>query len=101
LQEREQRALSLVKEIDEKVMSGKLFLSTANTGGIKLEWSSRLRTCAGRAHWTKCKSRPLDTTVPKDQHTLKIELSTKIITDERICLKYGADNREIEGYVGS
>jgi hypothetical protein len=94
-------ALNLVQEIDEKVMSGKLYLSTANSGGIKIEWSSRLRTCAGRAHWTKVKSRPLDTGPPKDQHTLKIELSTKIITDERTTFKGDTDDREIEGYISS
>jgi hypothetical protein len=75
-------ALDLVKEIDEKVMGGRLSTSTASTGGVRMEWSSRLRTYAGRAHWTKVRSRPLDTAPDKDQHNLRIELSTKIITDE-------------------
>ena len=81
LQAREQLALDLVREIDDKVMGGKLSASTATTGGVKLVWSTRLRTAAGRAHWTRVKSRPLDDQT-KDQHNLKIELSTKIITSE-------------------
>jgi SprT-like family len=81
VQEREQMAMDLVRAIDEKVMEGKLAASTATTGGVKLVWSTRLRTAAGRAHWIRTKG-------TKDginkQHDLKIELSTKIITDEGI-----------------
>jgi hypothetical protein len=83
LQVREQLALDLVREIDDKVMGGELSTSTTTTGGVKLMWSTRLRTAAGRAHWTKIKSHPLGDQA-KDQHNLKIELSTKIITNERI-----------------
>jgi hypothetical protein len=83
LQAREQLALDLVREVDDKVMGGKLSASTITTGGVKLIWSTRLRTAAGRAHWTRVKSRPLDDQT-KDQHNLKIELSTKIITSEGI-----------------
>lgn len=81
IQAREQLALDLVREIDEKVMGGELSASTETTGGVKLIWSTRLRTAAGRAHWTRVKSRPLGDQT-KDQHNLKIELSTKIITSE-------------------
>jgi hypothetical protein len=81
LQAREQLALDLVREIDDKVMGGKLSASTTTTGGVKLLWSARLRTAAGRAHWTRVKSRPLSDQT-QDQHDLKIELSTKIITSE-------------------
>jgi hypothetical protein len=80
LQTREQLAVDLVRDIDEKVMAGKLSASTLTTGGLKLEWSTRLRTAAGRAHWSRAKSRPLGQT--EEQHNLKIELSTKIITSE-------------------
>ena len=81
LQAREQIALDLFQEIDDKVMGGKLSASTTTTGGVKLEWSTRLRTAAGRAHWTRVKSCPLGDEI-KEQHNLKIELSTKIITTE-------------------
>ena len=81
IQAREQIALDLLREIDDKVMGGKLSASTTTTGGVKLEWSTRLRTAAGRANWTRVKSRPLADEI-KDQHNLKIELSTKIITTE-------------------
>jgi predicted SprT family Zn-dependent metalloprotease len=59
-------------------MSGKLAAATTSTGGIKLIWSTKLRTAAGRAHWTRVK-RPLG---GQGQHDLKIELSTRIITSE-------------------
>jgi len=80
LQIREELAIDLVRAIDGQVMGGKLSASTSATGGVKLEWSSRLRTAAGRAHWNRVKSRPLGET--PEQHNLKIELSTKIITSE-------------------
>ena len=58
-------------------MQGKLAKATELTGGVKLIWSTRLRTAAGRAYWTRQKGM-------KDQHNLQIELSTRIITDEGI-----------------
>jgi len=61
-------------------MGGKLSASTSTTGGVKLEWSTRLRTAAGRAHWSRAQSPPLGQA--EEQHNLKIELSTKIITSE-------------------
>jgi SprT-like family len=82
---REQLALDLVHEIDEKVMGNRLSAGTVTTGGIKLEWSTRLRSAAGRAHWSRVKLRPVNVT--EDQHNLKIELSSKIITDEGRLLK--------------
>lgn len=61
-------------------MEGKLANATESTGGVNLLWSTRLRTAAGRAHWTRQRGM-------KDQHNLQIELSTKIITDEGTVLK--------------
>jgi len=78
LQDREHLATTLLTAIDQKVMSGKLSTATASTGGLKLIWSTKLRTAAGRAHWTRVK-RPLGT---EEQHDVKIELSTRIITSE-------------------
>lgn len=75
MQVREKMAQDLLDEIDEKVMDGKLGFATETTGGVKLVWSTRLRSAAGRAHWTRQKGR-------KDEHNLQIELSTKLITDE-------------------
>jgi hypothetical protein len=80
LETRERIAIDLVRAIDEQVMGGKLAASTSATGGVKLEWSTRLRTAAGRAHWSRARSRSLGQT--EEQHNLKIELSTKIITSE-------------------
>jgi hypothetical protein len=68
-------AQDLLDEIDLKVMQGELAKATESTGGVKLVWSTRLRTAAGKAHWIRQKG-------TKDQHNLQIELSTKIITDE-------------------
>lgn len=79
VQVREKLAEDLVRRIDQKVMRGKLATATSTTGGIKLEWSTRLRTAAGKAHWTRVKC-PSDRN--EEQHNLKIELSSKIITNE-------------------
>jgi hypothetical protein len=96
LQTREQLALDLVRDIDEKVMGGQLSASTSTTGGVKLEWSTRLRTAAGRAHWSRMKSSPLGKTEQtEEQHNLKIELSTKIITSEGPSAFNPANNRKI------
>lgn len=84
-------------------MEGKLAASTKNMGGVKVVWSTRLRTAAGRAHWTRVKGRPLDT-ADEEQHNLKIELSTKIITDEGINSEYrsfGLIVRKVTRYVGT
>jgi predicted SprT family Zn-dependent metalloprotease len=70
-------------------MEGKLAASTTRTGGVKLVWSTRLRTAAGRAHWTRANSRPLSEM--EDQHNLKIELSAKIITSEGNSAKTNGD----------
>jgi predicted metal-dependent hydrolase len=78
LRDREHLATTLLAAIDQTVMSGKLAAATISTGGLKLIWSTKLRTAAGRAHWTHVK-RPLG---GQEQHDLKIELSTRLITSE-------------------
>jgi len=81
-QKREQLARSLVKEIDDKVMEGKLAASTAATGGIKLIWCGRLRSAAGNAHWTPARGVPAHNGIT--QHNLRIKLSPSILIDEGI-----------------
>jgi len=79
VQRRQQLALDLVQAIDEQVMGGKLSAATASTGGIRLIWSSKLRTAAGKAHWNRVQ---LPMGEERNQHHLKIELSPKLITSE-------------------
>ena len=74
-QQREKLAQELLNEIDSRIMKGQLATATKVTGGVKLVWSTRLRTAAGRAHWTRHRG-------VEGQHNLQIELSTKIITNE-------------------
>jgi len=72
-------------ELDEKVGAGQVQRMAASTGGIKLEWSKKLNTTAGRAHWrregTKVQSED-GTFVTMYKHTASIELAEKIIDDE-------------------
>lgn len=98
-QRREKLALELVKEIDDKVMEGKLTQSTAMTGGIKLVWCGRLRSAAGNAHWTPTRGIPLHNRVA--QHNLRVKLSPSIITDEGIIFTYNSDLRQITEYISS
>ena len=76
---RQQMAIDFVHEIDKKVMDGKLARATSHTGGVKLVWNTRFRTCAGQACWKQVKDRNAGTC--KDH--LEIKLSTRLVTDER------------------
>ena|SRR5271156_3544885 len=97
LKSREQIAIDFVREIDDKVMDGKLGQATGATGGVKLVWSTRFRTCAGRAHWKNVKDRNAGTS--KDH--LEITLSTRLLTDEGLSHQYCSYGRKASEYIGT
>ena len=72
-------------EIDQKMTGGRIAGMSKSTGGVKLIWSKKLISTAGRAHWKR--------TIPKiekmcndtdevEQHHVSIELAEKVIDDE-------------------
>ncbi|MCJ1312168.1 hypothetical protein MMC25_005842 [Agyrium rufum] len=54
--EKEALAVNFIRELDEKISNGKVGSETDTTGGIKLVWSKRLLTTAGRASWKRVAS---------------------------------------------
>ncbi|KAI9708509.1 MAG: hypothetical protein M1820_003971 [Bogoriella megaspora] len=77
-----------LEELDQKITNGKL-REMANDGtGIKIEWSRKLNSTAGRAHWKRETRRDKDATGRivsaeiRHRHEAKIELAEKVIDCE-------------------
>ncbi|KAK1831188.1 SprT-like family-domain-containing protein [Podospora conica] len=76
-------AASFLAELDTTITSGQLSQLTASTGGIKLNWTNKLNTTAGRASWKRESVTTRGSTAPPThRHHASIELSTKVIDDE-------------------
>lgn len=73
-------------ELDERITSNKLSELSAATGGIRIDWTNKLHTTAGRANWKretiKQKTKDGETVASRYRHHASIELSTKVIDDE-------------------
>ncbi|OAK99861.1 hypothetical protein IQ06DRAFT_276222 [Phaeosphaeriaceae sp. SRC1lsM3a] len=84
--EKDSLATSFLTQLDETITSGQISTLCASTGGIKLIWSSTLKTTAGRANWRREQIRlrtgPLATDIQTTiRHHCSIELATKVIDD--------------------
>ncbi|KAL1839592.1 hypothetical protein VTJ49DRAFT_1335 [Mycothermus thermophilus] len=83
-----QLAEKFLQELDETITSGKIRQLTASTGGVKLIWSNKLNTTAGRAHWksevvrTTSQSQPQQVLSTITHQHASIELASKVIDDE-------------------
>lgn len=81
-------AEEFLKELDQKITSGKIAEMTANTGGVKVVWSKSLSTTAGRANWRRERTKsngedPASTAADKTiMDFASIELAEKIISEE-------------------
>jgi len=88
-------AEKFLHELDTTITDGKLAELSASTGGIKLVWTNKLNTTAGRANWKRetIRTRHPDgtaavsdpaaaTTTTKHKHHASIELAEKVIDDE-------------------
>ena len=82
-------AEAFLRELDESVTDGKVSEMAALTGGVKIIWSKKLNTTAGRANWKQETMRA--TTRGADgnpetkityRHYASIELAEKVIDDE-------------------
>lgn len=78
------RARDFLDELDAKITHGRLAEITAQTGGVKIEWSKKLNTTAGRASWKRkrASTSKAGDSPPIYVHTASIELAEKIIDDE-------------------
>ncbi|KAK3899489.1 SprT-like family-domain-containing protein [Staphylotrichum tortipilum] len=74
-------ASSFLHELDTTITSGQLATLSASTGGIRLVWTNKLNTTAGRANWKRETIRPRDpTSTVTIKHHASIELAEKVIT---------------------
>jgi predicted SprT family Zn-dependent metalloprotease len=81
-------AESFLQELDTTITKGEISTLSASTGGVKIIWSKKLSTTAGRANWKRetirsassfgIDGKPLITY----RHHAAIELAEKVIDDE-------------------
>lgn len=88
-QKKNEIAETFLQELDELITDGKIFEMAALTGGIKIIWSKKLNTTAGRANWKRetMRSTTLGTDGKQEtkityHHYASIELAEKVIDDE-------------------
>ena len=86
-------AQQFLHELDTVITNGQLSELAASTGGIKLNWTNKLNTTAGRANWkretVRTTTKDHATTAEnkpnisiKHRHHASIELAEKVIDDE-------------------
>jgi len=87
-QSKHEIAAKFLEELDSVLTQGQLAELAASTGGIKLNWTNKLNTTAGRANWKRetIRTKPAagsggEETV-KHRHRASIELAEKVIDDE-------------------
>lgn len=78
---------SFLRELDSRITDGRISELSASTGGIRIEWSNRLNTTAGRANWRRETTRRKDpatgaVTSTAHRHHASIELAEKVIDGE-------------------
>jgi predicted SprT family Zn-dependent metalloprotease len=81
-----QMAIEFLAQLDERITSGKIAELAASTGGVKIVWSKKLNSTAGRANWRreriKMASEHSDGERKEHKHYASIELAEKVINDE-------------------
>jgi predicted SprT family Zn-dependent metalloprotease len=79
-------AENFLQELDAKITGGRLQKLSSSTGGIKIHWTNKLNTTAGRAHWKRetIRSKEADGSSGSERyrHHASIELAEKVIDDE-------------------
>ncbi|KAJ4423249.1 hypothetical protein N0V82_002110 [Gnomoniopsis sp. IMI 355080] len=84
-QSKHELAVKFLLELDERITDNGLSELSASTGGVRIEWTNKLHTTAGRANWkreTIKQKKDGETVSSRYRHHASIELSTKVIDDE-------------------
>lgn len=84
-EKKDQFAIDFLKELDEKVANGRVGALAESAGGIKVIWSKKLNSTAGRANWKRetLVSRGAEGVSTKIyRHHASIDLAEKVIDDE-------------------
>ncbi|KAH8791635.1 SprT-like family-domain-containing protein [Hyaloscypha finlandica] len=76
-------AEAFLLELDTKVTNGEISRLAGTTGGVKIIWSKKLNSTAGRANWKRetMKSN-FNPQLPHYRHHASIELAEKVIDEE-------------------
>ena len=80
-----QLAVEFLKELDLKVADGRVGGLAESAGGVKVIWSKKLNSTAGRANWkreTLVSRNPEGAGTKIYRHHASIELAEKVIDDE-------------------
>ena len=94
---KEALAESFLQQLDARITDNKIGALTASTGGVRIVWSNKLNSTAGRANWRREAVRPTPaskppqparppqpqpqpTSAPQYRHVATIELATKVVT---------------------
>ena len=81
-------ATSFLAEVDQTIAGGQVSALAESTGRIKLVWSKKLTSTAGRANWrreaVRSKSAGGTVSTTSHRHHASIELAEKVIDDEGI-----------------
>ncbi len=79
-------ARAFLAEVDQTITNGQIASMADSTGGIKIIWSKKLSSTAGRANWKRevLHSKNADGSVSNTthRHHASIELAEKVIDDE-------------------
>ncbi|KAK1709068.1 SprT-like family-domain-containing protein [Colletotrichum lupini] len=79
-------AQTFLQELDDTITQGKLQSLAESTGGVKIQWSAKLNTTAGRANWrretVRTKNADGSEKSVTHKHHASIELAEKVIDDE-------------------
>ncbi|KAJ0114380.1 hypothetical protein J7T55_010769 [Diaporthe amygdali] len=86
-QSKRELADKFLRELDTQITDGKISELSAPTGGIRIDWTNKLNTTAGRANWKRETIKRKDgdsgaVTSVRYKHHASIELAEKVIDDE-------------------
>ena len=85
-EKKQELAIAFLAEIDRTITSGQVASMADSTGGIRIIWSKKLSSTAGRANWRReiIRSKNADGLVPNTfhRHHASIELAEKVIDNE-------------------
>jgi len=73
-------AEDFLNELDETITGGEIARLAASTGGVKIVWSKKLNSTAGRANWRKETARKGEEV--RVRHEASVELAEKVIDCE-------------------
>ncbi|KAL8784453.1 MAG: hypothetical protein Q9213_003976 [Squamulea squamosa] len=79
-------AAAFLKELDQRIVNGRIARLTEPTGGVRLVWSKKLQSTAGRANWKReairTKGVEVQGSTTEYRHHASIELAEKVIENE-------------------